>query len=319
MSTDKSLYKLLSGIFDMPRSPTGKKEQYSWSDIFNAIDDFESWLLSTKTDFSIKKEYSNEHIAEQVFINNDFTKLTCKYHIIAISNSISILKKELQLAKDNNYPVEMDYIKGKLALIRDILLDAYELVANCENHFLSKPPAFNLYRNRLFTSNDIFNSSKQLLRRHFYYVDNTFSSASVFLIRQAIETKILNSLGILSILDSNKTPVKFRLESLVEFITNNEHIEFPVQKSLLLKITKWTNIYIHRGLMQYHWLIILAHEILQPLFSMGVGNTITHIHGAVKINKDYFENNLHEDILKCLNFSNCEINKLDSGIEAIIE
>ena len=319
MNQEKSLYLLLSKIFDIHTSPTGEREEYSYEDIFVGIEDFEQWILSLKKDFSIKKKYSNEHIAEHILVYNEISKQTCKYHILAIDKSISIIKNEIQLAKENEYPVEMDYIKGKLALLRDILLDSYELVGKCESFFLEKPPSFGLYRSRLFTSNDIFNSSKNLLRRYFYYIDNTHSSASVFLIRQAIETKILNSLGIYSIVGGNNEPVKFKFEKLVEFITNNENINFPVQKSLLLKIAKWTNLYIHRGIMQYHWQIIIVHEVLKPLFSWGEGQTMRHLYGAVKIKKEYFENDLYNDILKYLNLEGNKINKINAKNEAIIE
>ena len=319
MHQDKSLYLLLNKIFDMPRSPTGEREKYNYEDIFVGIEDFEQWLLSLKKDFSIKKEYTNEHIAEQILIYNEISKQTCKYHILAIEKSISIIKKEIKLAKDNAYPVEMDYIKGKLALLRDILLDSYELVGKCESFFLEKPPSFELYRSRLFTSNEIFYSSKNLLRRYFYYTDNTHSSASVFLIRQAIETKILNSLGIYNIVDYNNEPAKVKFEKLVEFITKNKNIEFPIQKSLLLKIAKWTNVYIHRGIMQYHWQIIIVHEVLTPLFSMGEGKTMKHLFGAVKIKKEYFENDLYNEILRYLDLEDYKINKIDAKNEAIIE
>jgi len=319
MYQDKSLYLLLSKIFDMPRSLTGKKEKYNYEDIFVGIEDFEQWLLSLKKEFSIKKKYTNEHLAEHILIYNKISKQTCKYHILAIEKSISIIKQEIKLAKDNAYPVEMDYIKGKLALLRDILLDSYELVGKCESFFLEKPPSFELYRSRLFTSNEIFNSSENLLRRYFYYTDNTHSSASVFLIRQAIETKILNSLGIYNIVDYNNEPAKFKFEKLVEFITKNKNIEFPIQKSLLLKIAKWTNVYIHRGIMQYHWQIIIVHEVLKPLFSMGEGKTMKHLFGAVKLKKEYFENDLYNDILIYLDLKDYKINKIDAKNEAIIE
>lgn len=319
MEKEKSLYMLLSRIFDLPPSPTGERYEYTWENIFDAIDSFEEWLISVKKEFLIKKNYSNIHIAEQIFSKNEFTHHTCKYHIILIHQSVTLIKKELRKSKENNYPVSMDYIKGKLVLLRDILIDTYELIGKCEKYFLSKPPTFKLYRNRLITSRDIFLSSKNILRRYFYYVDNSFSSASIFLIRQSIETKILNCLGIYNIVDINGKPQKFRIDSLVEFISENNNIEFPIEKSLLLKITKWTNIYIHRGVMDYHWVIMLAHNVLQPLFSMRQSTTAMHIHGAVKINKEYFDNHLYEDILRYLNLTECKINALESGIEALIE
>lgn len=319
MYQDKSLYSLLSKIFDTHPSPTGEREAYIWQDVFDGIQEFEEWLLSLKKDFKITKEYSNEHIIEQILIYDTFSKQICKCHILAIQKSISIIKKELKLSKEHEYPVDMDFIKGKLALLRDIMLDSYELIGSCEKYFLNKKPSFGVFRSRLFTSNEIFYSSKNLLRRHFYYTDNTFSSASVFLIRQSIETKVLNSLGIYNIIDKNKQIAKFKLEKLVEFITKNKNIEFPIDKSLLQKITKWTNIYIHRGVMQYHWQIILVHEVLQPLFSMGEGKTMKHLYGAVKIDKEYFENSLYDDILKYLDLEGSTINKVKASSEAIIE
>ena len=316
MDRDKDLYQFLHEIFDMP-NPFGEQKEYTWDDIFLKLTTYKDWITTLATDFSIKNQYSDEHIAEHIFCNQNISKTICKYHIVAIKQCIKDLEDELLASKKQDIPATEKYIKGKLALLKDIVLDTYELIGQCEEVFLQKKATLKLGRRRIFASNEIYNSSKNLLRRHFNYNDITFSSISVFLIRQSIETKILNSLGIYSILDENEEPVKFKLESIVEFINQNQNIEFPIKKSVLLKITKWTNYYIHRGIMHYHWQIMWAHKVLQPLFSMGIGKTQMYLYGAVKINKNYFENELETELLDYLNIADAKINKCSP--EAIIE
>jgi len=316
LDRDKDLYQFLRNIFDMP-NPFGEQEEYTWEDILSKLATYKIWITTLITDFSIKKQYTDEHIAEHIFCNHNISKTICKYHIVAIKQCIKDLEDELLASKKQNIPATEKYIKGKLALLKDIVLDTYELIGQCEEVFLQKTATLKLGRRRIFASNEIYNNSKNLLRRHFYYNDITFSSISVFLIRQSIETKVLNSLGIYSIVDENDEAVKFKLESIVEFINQNENIKFPIKKSILLKITKWTNYYIHRGIMHYHWQIIWAHKVLQPLFSMGVGETKIHLYGAVKINKDYFDNKLEAELLKYLNITEAKINKCNP--EALIE
>ena len=295
--------------------------EYSLKEVIGSTKEYQKWILTLKKDFSITKNYTLEHIAEQIFSESSFDKNRCKMHILAIEFSINELLKELEkiFEQDNNISIYEHFIKGKLALLRDIILDINELIWKCKEVFLEEPQTRKSGRRRLFDSREVFLSSKNLLRRHFYYDDISFSSISVFLIRQSIELKILNCLGIYKIVDKNNIAQKFKIEKIIEFIEQSNKIDFPIKKSLLLKITKWTNAYIHRGIMHYHWQIVLAHNVLLPLFKMGEGKTMISLDGAVKIDKNYFESSLHNDLLKYLGFDLNEVEIKIMKAEAIVE
>jgi hypothetical protein len=312
------IYDLLSSIFNNHQSLDSNEEKFTWGDIINSLEQYIEWLNDVGKEFGLKKDYTNEHLAEQLFSYTEFNKQQCKYHIYALSKYIKELYEELKVTKNNSNFCDSDFVKGKLALLKDLIWDGFELIGLCEEEFLERSATIGFGRRRLFSSNEIFYSSIALIRRHFTYNDITYSSLAVFQIRQAIETKVLNSLGVALIVDEHGEPAKFKLEILIDFIDKSDKILFPVKKSLLLKITKWTNYYIHRGIMNYHWLIMLAHEVLIPLFKSGKGKKIYSIYGAVKIDEAYFKNNLEKDLLEHLGLSNCNFVKL-SHPEAIIE
>ncbi len=294
------------------------KEEISLTKVIEQIQQYQQWISELKKEFGIKKICSLEHITNQIFSKNTIDKNMCKMHIMAMEIAVKDIYDDLT-RQDENWGINNHYIKGKLALLNDVILDINELIWKCKEAFLNEPQNRKSGRRRLFDSREIFFSSKNLLRRHFFYNDISFSSISVFLIRQSIEIKTLNCLGIYNIIDKEEIPKKIKLEDLLSFIEKNKYIEFPVKKSLLLKIIKWSNSYIHRGVMHYHWEIILAHKILQPLFSMGEGKTMISLNGAVKIEKKYFNDALYNDLLKHLDFSieNTKIIKISP--EAIIE
>lgn len=310
MEAEKDLLYNLNNCF------RASEEYPSWELILESLELYEKWVLDTICSFSGRRNYSDEHVAQQIFSVVQISKSMAKIHVIAIHECIKELKTELEKAK-GQFSVTEKYVKGKLALLRDIVLDSYEFIGYCEKNFLNKPLTKGLVRRRKFASNEIFNCSRELLRRNYSYDDITFSSIPVFLIRQAIETKVLNSLGIHAINDSSENPVKFKIERIIEFITENEKIEFPINKSILLKISKWTNFYIHSGVMDFHWKIIWAHKILKPLFSMGMGKTVISIYGSVKIDRNYYEYNLENDLLNYLDLKGAKIIKIRP--EAIIE
>lgn len=321
LESHREIEIILRNLFNDLMPLESIEEKIPLSKVIEQIKEYQKWIFELKKEFGIKKNYSMEHIAEQIFSKKIFDKNMCKMHILTMEIAIKDIYDDLlHLSEQNeNLDIHNHVIKGKLALLNDVILDINELIWKCKESFLNQPQTAKSYRRRLFDSREIFSASKDLLRRYFYYNDISFSSISVFLIRQSIEIKVLNCLGIFSIIDKDKMSKKFKLETLLDFIDKNENIEFPIKKSLLLKIIKWSNSYIHRGLMHYHWEIILVHKVLQPLFTMGVGKTTMSLNGAVKINKEYFENKLYEDLLKCLDFNVDETEIIKIKPEAIIE
>jgi len=172
------------------------EKRYTLKDIIDAIPKYQDYIKKLKKDFGIKKDYSIEHIAEQIFNDDNIDENKCKMHILAMKIAVDDIYKELQQVYDaykDKITIKDNFIKGKLALLNDIILDINELIWKCKEVFLKQAQSTKSGRRRLFSSNEIFYASKNLLRRYFYYNDISFSSVSVFLIRQSIEIKILNS------------------------------------------------------------------------------------------------------------------------------
>ena len=291
-----------------------------WEIIFLNFDKFQNWLAGILKSFKNKKNYSELHISEQIFkLKITYTPSIIKCHILAVIECVKILKKELEECKDNHIAVDDKIILGKIFLMQDVMMDSYTFIAHYEVNVLRKTPTVQILRRRKFLSNEIFMCSYSLLRRHFLYDDITLSSVPVFLIRQSIETKIVNMLGIEEITDFNNEQIKFKLDEVIDFIVKCEKIKFPIEKSILLKIFKWSNFYIHKGVMLYHWQILWAQKVLNPIFECGEGKSEWSFFGAVKIDKDFYDNNLRVELLKLPSLTK-GVNVVFSGHpEAIIE
>ena len=70
--------------------------EYSLKEVISSTKKYQKWILTLKKDFSITKNYTLEHIAEQIFSESSFDKNRCKMHILAIEFSINELLKELE-------------------------------------------------------------------------------------------------------------------------------------------------------------------------------------------------------------------------------
>lgn len=126
---------------------------------------------------------------------------------------------------------------------------------------------------------------------------------AVFLIRQAIETRFKNALGIYLVRNAT-THESIGINSTVyiDFIySKKEYINVPVEKLYINTIKKWTNNYIHTGLMPEIYKIWYAIKVIEPLFT-GVNNDIDGYDrdGSIVINKEYFNKLLEEDLKRYL-------------------
>ncbi|MEK8020195.1 MAG: hypothetical protein VSS75_025265 [Candidatus Parabeggiatoa sp.] len=315
---NREIYSLLDNFFNI-RELSNNKDKYDWQAIMSALSNYQKWLSEIAKTFPGKQEYSDEHIAEQIFEKEQpqQEKIFYKYHVFAIVECVKKIENELTKIQKKGVAVDDRYVKGNLALLKDIVIDSYEFIGQYEENILKEDATHKIRRQRNFASDDIFFCSQNLLKRHFYYNDITFSSIPIFLIRQSIETKILKSLGIGLILNSSGKPAKYKFEQIVEFVFQSRYVKLPIKKSVLLKIFQWSNYYIHYGTMYYHWEIMWAHRILQPLFEGGKGKSMIKLYGSIKIDKEYFERQFEVDFLKHLDIENGKITK--SSPEAIVE
>ncbi|MGF7441499.1 hypothetical protein [Campylobacter concisus] len=281
------------------------KHEVSLKQILDEIDIYLQWLSSIKSKYGITKEYPLEHISEQIF--SDITRDNYKMHVLAMSITIeevrSDLKRICQEDKDgsNIKANSNNCVKGLLALLNDIILDINEVLWQIEEIIFQNPQTTKSGRRRLFFGREIFGTSKNIVRRLVDYSGISYSSASVFLIRQAIEVTILRALGIIAFVDKDGKEQKFKMDKIFNFIKNNrKNIKFPIEFSILDKIIKWSDVYVHKGIMYYHWQIIVAQKVLLPLFRAGNDGKNYSLSGAIQINRQFYEKELDKELIKFL-------------------
>lgn len=287
--------------------------------VINELDLYLNWLSNLKTNYGIKKDYSPEHIAEQIF--TCITKDNFKYHIEAMymsannikENLYNLFNKLLENDKDCAEKImigDVKYsndIKGQLALLNDLIIDFNEVYWQIEEKFCQRPQNRKSGKRRILMGREIYKASIDVLYRMPNHNTISYSVVSVFLLRQAIEVTVLRALGIVYFLDKNEQEQKIKFDKILDFIEKNKkYIKFPVSKSLLKKITKWSNLYVHKGIIYYNWQIIIAQNVLSALFSGGEDNNHKSIFGAIKINRNFYENNMETELINFLFKNNAD-------------
>lgn len=288
--------------------------------VIDELDLYLNWLANLKTKYNIRKEYSLEHIAEQIFFKY-VTKDNFKYHIAAMYISVNEIQKNLNdlydelLENDKDYaekitisePKYSNIIKGQLALLNDLIIDFNENYWKIEEYFFQRPQRRKSVKSRVLMGMEIYQASIDALYRVPNYKTISYNTVSIFLLRQAIEVTILRAFGIICFLDKNNTEQKIKFDKILDFIENNsQYIEFPISKSLLKKIMNWSNIYIHKGFMHFNWEIIIAQNVLSALFRGGKDEKQWSIFGSIKINRNFYENNMEKELINFLFENNAD-------------
>lgn len=176
-----------------------------------------------------------------------------------------------------------------------IFLNEFETFVN-KDHI-----PYGYYRRNISLSYELYYSS---FHHYFSYCNPlTFASITmqplaVFQIRQAIEVRIKNALGIHILRrKSNYDQLKITPDVFIEFIYSRPtQITIEVDKNVLQKIHSWTNLYIHTGFMPQAYKIWYAIKKIEPLFSYRTVNGYDDRYGSITINKEYYNNELENDI-----------------------
>lgn len=277
------------------------------------------------TCFSNFKPYTYEHFIQQVFTNEVKTKDIDNYYKIQLSGLIHVIKKYNNIIKSfsekkNVYTI--DYFNGIINYFKYLIIETYVIIAEIELQKNIKPIRFMGCQNRI-DSNESYLSAGNMLYNLYPYSSLSGFNASVFLIRQAIELKVKNCLGINVIRDKDGRMIKMTSDKLIDFLYTNDNITLPyIPKSLLKKVHAWTQVFIHGGFVINLWQIDLALDVLKPLFSLGETKKALSIHGAVVIKKAYYEGTFQNEVKEFL-ISSCgmedTINVVFTTPEAIIE
>ncbi|MCL1044941.1 hypothetical protein L2737_06310 [Shewanella electrodiphila] len=177
-------------------------------------------------------------------VTNGESKFNQYYQNILTENDLVLLTKELI----SDISLLNQILGGRLALDNQVSRDNY----------LSSHQFFLHAKFSYFTHKHI----PEKTCRNFNF------STMPTLIRQSIEIKLKNMIGLEKV---EKVGGGFKfvpINSLLAFFANNPNfIEFPVCIDLLKAINTWTNTFVHSGVVPFCWQSLEAVDLIEGLFS----------------------------------------------------
>jgi len=275
-------------------------------------------------------EYSDEKIAEYIFVKEIDKKHLREWIIYKFFAVIKTIQREYLVIKeayespDEQREIfnDVPYLLEELMFLKDMIFEIVVFIDDNNYYVKGQKLNYGWGKTNIINSDEIFRASKMLLKGSLHKERQGGFCAkltSIFLIRQSIELRLKNIFGISYITNKNGEILPISWEKFLELLEDNKKdIEFPFKISILRKIYKWTNYYIHGGFAPSLWEIEWAHHILNPLFSAGRYKTLENRFGSVKIKKSFYEN-IATEIIKMLKNKNINIYGLGDPEALIID
>lgn len=250
-----------------------------------------------------KKKYTENHLASKVFEMNLQAKDYFICNIQVIFRSIKKQHEDIQRNRDCRKFKNNDYVIGKCLFLYDMLYDVSqffdELYYFKQTEYMKQLQEgkieeeqmlfLEIFRQkaskkRLYSSNDILRASNQIKNRYLYKDDTATVPVVIFQMRQIIELRMMEILGIKAIVTDAGLLEKITANTFLDMKDFATDVIMSVDKGTLKKIYAWTCEYVHRGLSGEYWLIDF-------LYSYLVDFTVEEA-----IMKESFANNLIERI-----------------------
>lgn len=299
--TSKPLPSEILKLYKMAEAGKNEPSKINRDDFENVVDNSKNYLKKMYEDFfGSFKEKTDEEICENVFKDRYLGSSQLKiYYMNAFQGILNALNRNyLHISNALESEVENpNSLESNFRFFWDIVFDLIEFLNELEDCYNDDFSYYGFKKNKKANSVKIFHLAEYHLRH--CYSKHSFSDfirqpIATFLIRQAIELRVKNALGINAIFyDFNF--LKITPDKFIDFITNHKEIIFPIKKSILKKIHNWTNHYIHGGIMPEVWKMDLAYQLLKPLF-----HGDRSIYGSIKIDRDYYKFKIENDIKKYL-------------------
>lgn len=259
-----SKYSLLS-LLEKQRDIS--KEDF-WNNIFDRYDEFVSDIKELLNSlFPLKhsiNKYTNEFLANQIFkieVAEKDVKSLYKYSIIAILKELEWLKEELVRYQEIEYNSVV--FSGEINYLWNIFFSIQEFVEIVQSYIKHIDCRHHVSR-RTISSNEIMYLARRMPRNELFINDISQGPVSIFLIRQGIELRIIEILGIISINNrKDNSMVKVPPDKLLD-ILKNPQIKLPIEYSIIKKIHSWTNLYVHRAKIHDYWEMEWAIKTIQP-------------------------------------------------------
>lgn len=234
------------------------------------------------------KDYSDEHIAHQIFLTDIDEKDQynyCRCSLWAINKTINTVFKSTGKIETNEKYRELIlsllfetliFLQRFFYIVHDKEVDYGRFKVN-----VAEPVQFYLLAESIF--------EKNLKEKHIS--TDVIRPTSIFLVRQAIESRIKRILGIKSIYTKQGSVPKIRNEFYFSFLKkHSKQIEIPIDITVLEKIYSWTNIYIHYSIVPPLWKMEWAIRICGIFFKEYKDENSFHIYGGVKVSKELWKN-----------------------------
>lgn len=119
------------------------------------------------------------------------------------------------------------------------------------------------------------------------YIFPNVPESSLGIIRIAIENRIRSAIGCYGIVNKDNSVGPLDLSIIFEKLTKyKRHIKFAIKLENIIRIYKWTNMYVHAGNISYFWCPYIIHDYLAPLFVGGKTCTGYSIYAGIQIPED---------------------------------
>lgn len=239
--------------------------------------------------------YTDNHIAGQIFsreVKRKALKEWIRYELYALIESAKRVLSNVSNAQKQKLP---NHLFDELSFLKEISDETIGFIKYGHLLLYNNELEYAWDKRNIVNSAEIFSASQELSRNridkrsigHFAIMPTT-----IFLLRQAIEIRLKNALGIDIITNKNGKLIRITGEKLLPLIKDGKttgNIEFPIEISVVEKIHKWTNHYIHGGFIPYTWEIEWAYHLLNPLFAWGQHGEIHNRFGSIKIKRKYYK------------------------------
>lgn len=238
-------------------------------------------LLLKIEKYRCKKKYSDRYLASMIYLlKQQYTDyFSCNIQVIIQS---VVRYKDNILAWENHCEFENNhFLRGQCTFFQEMLADIsafsdemyrwkaafYQELKKCglieaEAELFAAKYRPKARRRTLLTATEILCASRQIVSRHLYLNDISPVPVAIFQLRQAIEIRMLEILGINSIVEDNGLPKKITGSAFFDLPDLTNSVIFPVDFSNIKKIYSWTNIYVHMAICNDYWLLDFAQNYL---------------------------------------------------------
>lgn len=298
--TDSKIVHILRNYIGYGGSTLREKaeEELNFSKLNSEFDIFCKDIKRVLYDnFKVKKkinEYDDKWLANEIigYTSGDDNN----YHrnsLIAILKVLEHVKSEIKL-----YDGEMlnrNIFGGEASYLHLLLSHIYEFAGKVATVKESKDYSRSYSRKKLLAQ-EVYDLARRLPRSQTYTNEMTHIYESIFLIRQAIELKVLESLFIKIVVNKKYSrPIKISPDNFIDLLNDNavklqdiHGVEREINVDFIKKVHSWTNTFIHSGDGYWFWEVEFIRITLQDF-----------ILGKIKIDKDYLKL-VPEKILQCI-------------------